>query len=334
MRARVSIRNKCRARMMKINEMPLDDLIESFIKFKQVTGRLYNTEEYYLKQFKLLCNKRGCLNSPGKAEFMEWMVRRPEELPQTQHTRLSPIRQLYSYMCDIGIEITFKLPKSIRKSSERYRLHFIREDEISLFFSVCDTLQVRKENPCREVILPAAFRLVYCCGLRPIEVIKLKTVDVHLENGYIDIIGSKNHKDRRLFLSSDLIGYLHTYVQKVRTVWLSHIYFFPNGSEHRYARDYLRLNFHKIWEASVGSISDSHVRLYDLRHHFAFANINRWAREGKDVNSMIAYLSRYMGHASIESTYYYIHLVPEYFSDYANTVKKLSDLLPEVDYED
>lgn len=320
--------------MMGINEMLLDDLVDGFIKFKQATGRSYNTEIYYLNQFKALCKKRGCLSIPSKPEFMEWMIRRPEELPQTQHTRLSPIRQLYSYMCDIGIEIKFSLSKSVRTYGDRYRPHYIREDEMSRFFSACDKIKARKVNPCREAILPAAFRLIYCCGLRPIEAIKLETADVHLENGYIDIIGSKNHNDRRLPINCELINYLSEYIQKVRVVWPSHKYFFPKGAEKHYARDYLWLNFNKIWDSSVGRSADGIVRLYDVRHHFAFANINRWAREGKNVNSMIAYLSRYMGHSSIESTYYYIHLAPEYFNDYANTIKKLSDILPEVDYED
>ena len=33
--------------------------------------------------------------------------------------------------------------------------------------------------------------------------------------------------------------------------------------------------------------------------------------------SMLPYLMRYMGHSSIEKTYYYIHLIPDYFGNYA-----------------
>ena len=49
---------------------------------------------------------------------------------------------------------------------------------------------------------------------------------------------------------------------------------------------------------------------------------------------MLPYLMTYMGHSSLESTYYYIHLIPEFFSKY-NELSSLSDgLLPKVeDYE-
>jgi integrase len=44
-----------------------------------------------------------------------------------------------------------------------------------------------------------------------------------------------------------------------------------------------------------------------FRHHFAYACIERWRALGKDVSAMLPYLSRYMGHASFDSTYYYIN---------------------------
>jgi integrase/recombinase XerD len=67
-----------------------------------------------------------------------------------------------------------------------------------------------------------------------------------------------------------------------------------------------------------------------LRHHFAFANINRWVENGINVNSMLPYLMNYMGHSSIESTFYYIHLIPEFFGVYSEKIKALEKMIPEV----
>ena len=72
-------------------------------------------------------------------------------------------------------------------------------------------------------------------------------------------------------------------------------------------------------------------RAYDFRHHFACANIMRWPQDGKDVHAMLPYLLRYMGHSSLESTYYYIHLIPDYFSQYAKLTSSTEDLIPEVE---
>ena len=72
-------------------------------------------------------------------------------------------------------------------------------------------------------------------------------------------------------------------------------------------------------------------RAYDFRHHFACANIMRWSEEGKDVCVMLPYLMRYMGHASLESTYSYIHLIPDYFPQYSALTAFTEVLISEVE---
>ena len=44
--------------------------------------------------------------------------------------------------------------------------------------------------------------------------------------------------------------------------------------------------------------------------------------QGRDVTAMLPYLSRYMGHATIDSTYCYIHTSPEFIDGYAQITQK------------
>ena len=46
-------------------------------------------------------------------------------------------------------------------------------------------------------------------------------------------------------------------------------------------------------------------------HAFASHNIMRWIDEGRDVMSMLPYLSTYMGHSEFRNTLYYVHILPE-----------------------
>ena len=71
---------------------------------------------------------------------------------------------------------------------------------------------------------------------------------------------------------------------------------------------------------------------YDFRHHFAYACIERWRIQGKDVHAMLPYLSRYMGHASFDSTYYYIHTSPDFLDAYNGITQASQDLLPEAGF--
>ena len=91
-------------------------------------------------------------------------------------------------------------------------------------------------------------------------------------------------------------------------------------------------NFRNIWVAA-GLKRDGKVksRAYSFRHHFACANIMRWSAEGKNIHAMLPYLMRYMGHSSLESTYYYIHLIPDYFPQYSMLTTSMEDLIPEVE---
>ncbi|MCR5640164.1 MAG: integrase, partial [Lachnospiraceae bacterium] len=97
----------------------------------------------------------------------------------------------------------------------------------------------------------------------------------------------------------------------------------------------LLANFRDIWLAA-GLKRDGKVnpRAYDFRHHFACANIMRWSTEGNDIHAMLPYLMRYMGHSSLESTYYYIHLIPDFFPVYQEMAFPTEDLLPEVDIDE
>ena len=54
--------------------------------------------------------------------------------------------------------------------------------------------------------------------------------------------------------------------------------------------------------------------------------------QGRDVTAMLPYLARYMGHATVESTYYYIHTSPDFMDDYAHITDTSQSLLPEVGF--
>lgn len=53
------------------------------------------------------------------------------------------------------------------------------------------------------------------------------------------------------------------------------------------------------------------TRPYDLRHAFATHTLMQWIENGNDVMALLPYLSAYMGHSKISSTFYYIHLLPQ-----------------------
>ena len=75
--------------------------------------------------------------------------------------------------------------------------------------------------------------------------------------------------------------------------------------------------FCRCWERAcrkAGVSNPARVRVYDLRHRFASAVLQHWQETGRNIQAMIPRLRSYMGHEHIESTLYYVHLLPQRLS--------------------
>jgi integrase len=52
------------------------------------------------------------------------------------------------------------------------------------------------------------------------------------------------------------------------------------------------------------------TNLHSLRHGFAVRTLERWQRQGNDVEQLLPLLSGYMGHVKVTYTAKYLHLTP------------------------
>lgn len=48
-------------------------------------------------------------------------------------------------------------------------------------------------------------KLLYCCGLRPAEVRRLRVGDVDLDKGRLNIMESKQHRSRIVMMADDVV---------------------------------------------------------------------------------------------------------------------------------
>jgi integrase/recombinase XerD len=321
--------------MEKAYVSKLAHFMESFVAFKHSLGWKYGTGEYYLRDFDCYCAKHELEGVSLKEIIKSWVILRDTECPNTQRVRVAYIREFGKYLESLGHSDAYVVTNKICRKQTRTIPHFFTDEEIIRFFNTCDTLVPRKENPVRHLVLPMYFRLLYCCGVRTSEARLLLRKNVNLHSGYIDVIHSKGPKDRRLFLPEDLRLLYLKYDAVIDNLFPDRTYFFPVKPVSCYHSTSITQSFNKIWRAAgLGHESGSKARAYDFRHHFALSTLNRWVKEESDVNSMLPYLVRYMGHASLEGTFYYLHLVPEFFSTFSEKTKILEGLLPEVDHDE
>lgn len=311
----------------------LSGKIEDFLNFKNSLGIKYQAARSHLKSLDRYNLKHENESTLTKGLVEGWAEYYAERSTTRDRSWVSPIREFGRYLNIIGDNEAYILDDRFRTQRYQAEVYLLTEEEIQLFFKECDRFVLRYSGwPSHCYVLPALYRFLYCCGARCIEARSMKCSEVHLDQKYIDILGGKALRDRRLFLSDELTKYLKEYDAKISKIFPDREFFFPGGYGGMYSSSRISANFRNIW-LSAGLKRDGKVkpRAYDFRHHFACANIMRWSEEGKDVHAMLPYLMRYMGHSSVESTYYYIHLIPDYFSQYRMLTASSADVIPEVD---
>lgn len=313
-----------------MEEKSIRKYLDEFILYKHSLGYVYETTAYYLKKYAVFEEE----NDPGSLLAKETADRYLASLgnhPGSLYGTVCAMREFGRYLQKQGVNAYVFPAKTVRQQTPEPP-YFFTSEEICRFFSMADAVEPFPGYPGRELVIPAFFRLMYCCGIRCIEARMLRCGQVSLEERYMDILQSKGPKNRRLYISDELADYLRMYDQKISVLYPAREYFFPGYRRHLYvSKSFVHGNFCRLWEkAFPGFSGEIYPRAYDLRHHFAWANINRWALGGLDVNAMLPYLMRYMGHSSVKQTLYYFHFVPEFYSSYRTMAEPSEDILPEV----
>ena len=227
-------------------------------------------------------------------------------------SRASTIRQFGSYLNAVD-EDAYVLPEMLGTNKPGCIPYNFTDGELTALFTEIDRLPANSNEPFLAEIAPVLFRMTYTCGLRPNESRELLTENVNLDTGEIVITNTKRAKDRVVVMSDDMLRMCHRYAAR-RDIFGGSSYFFPAKDCGAFSAAKILAAFNRAWTAAVCSPQNPvppSIRVYDLRHRFASACLNRWLDEGRDLLSMLPYLREYMGHNSLNETAYYIHILPE-----------------------
>ena len=310
---------------------PFQQAITELLAEKHALGFRSTTSFYRLAEFDRFC----CEEFPQETMLSQaiaerWAELRPQEHPNTRGQRIFYVRQLAQYMIRMGLH-AYVLPPGIEGRRIQYQPHVFTMHELRAFFTAVDHCRPTPWSPTRHLVVPVLFRLFYCCGMRPAEVAHLHVEDVDWSAGQIFVRQSKGYKDRIVPLATDLLALCQDYETHIRKLVPARTGFFPNRAGHPFDSATFDDWFHQFWDqAALPHVSGNAPRLYDLRHTFCVHRLNRWVREGRDIHGLLPYLSRYLGHTSLSSTDYYLHLVPDFFPDWRAHSQRGETLLPEV----
>lgn len=285
--------------------------LDSFSDYMRASHHWSSSYDYNILSFDRYCAGQfpsaRCLSQ----EMIDsWCRKRDTETNLSCYTRQCCIAALVKYLRKRGLTDAHG-PDRPKKNRSSYVPHAFTDEELRNFFHACDSIRYksghrRKCDKLKKLTTPVIFRVLYSTGMRTNEARLLAKDDVNLEEGVISIKQSKGEQQRYVAIHPTLVPILRQYDVKASGLCPERDYFFPSPRGGCLTKTWITNIFREMWD----KYNSSHATAYELRHHYAIVNINRWQDMGFELYDHLLYLSKSMGHVSVESTRNYYAIVP------------------------
>lgn len=312
---------------MNANNPTFATVVADYIAEKQATGYRFAKGAQVLRRIVELQNQIDGGDPCLSGELANrWIEKTPWENETNRSSRISVLRGLSLFMARMGYEAV-AVPRRLAPLADyTYTPHIFSEQQLGAVLATVDRLCEKGVSSHSDLVFPLVFRILIGCGTRITETLRIERKDVHLENGMLVLLNTKNGKQRLIPMAESLAQRCRLYARDSQLVrgFASSRWFFPNargtpydsGSLYAFFRTALRLAGIPHGGRGLGP------RMHDLRHTFAVRVLNRWVREGKDVTTALPHLAIYMGHEGLKASQHYLRLTATMFPHLVSTVEK------------
>lgn len=307
---------------------------QAFIDHRKACGQ-WNESSYepYLVIFDHFCARNYPDSSTLSCEMTDgWCRKRETESNNSCRSRIYVVISFVRYLKKRGLA-DIPVPQVPRGARRVYIPHPLTGRELAAFFRECDSLGASAHTTgqlSRGMTIPVFFRLLYSSGMRAIEARMLRRADVDLVSGVMDIRYSKGHSQHYAVLHDSMCLLMFQYDTAINRILPGRHYFFPAGNDSFHSARWVRDNFRQLWDRA----NTTHAVVYGFRHHYATENINSWGGTAA-FDDRLLYLSKSMGHTTVESTRYYYTLVPGISQLLEEkTMRGFDAIVPEVEDEE
>ena len=295
----------------------LSPCMEKFLHEKRACGCAYQEQARILRQLDKLLVQEGLATCELPARMArKWLAKKPHESVETQRPRFTLVRQFSRFLLRLGYSAYVPDSTLAARNRSTFVPRMLTDEELRKFLQAVDALQPTARSPLRHLIMPEVFRLLYGCGFRVREVLKLRVRDVDLNQGIITVRQGKFRKDRLVPPALSLVNRLRKYAAHFEKRPPDAI-FFPGPS----GGPFSLLTVYTLFRKLLLQCGISHggrgkgPRIHDARHRFAVCALRRWYRDGADLDAKLPLLATYLGHVNLSGTQRYLHLTAELFPE-------------------
>lgn len=303
--------------------------LRDFVLERRAVGYVYASEQYLLQRLDRHLVEHGHHETTLPRAVLEtWLARTAHESSKSQSARATVLRQLARFLRRHGVfvELPPRQPRALQ--SARFVARIFSPEEMARLFAAIDQIPADGRAPQRHRVMPAIFRVLYGCGLRLGEALRLRVHDVDLDAGVFTIRQGKFRKDRLVPMAPSLHAYLRRYHADMGERAPDAVFFpAPHGGVYSLRAPYTTFR----WMLRVAKIPHGGrgqgPRVHDLRHTCAVRRLEVWYRERADLSAKLPVLSTYLGHESIAGTQRYLQLTVSLHSELSSALEQQYGML-------
>jgi site-specific recombinase XerD len=311
----------------------LADEFRGYLELKRATGRVYAYEESMLLSLdRFLQDGAGGLD----AETFDACIKSLARLHSaTRSHYYHQGRQFCEYL-------RRSRPEAFVPAAEFHPLptpaktpNVLDREDVYRLFAAAAALPESRRAPLRRRSFQTMLSLLYCCGLRLGEALRLDIGDVDLSQGVLTVRNTKFFKSRLVPMDASVMSRVADYLESRKDAGYpasADAPLFCSSRNRRYFKTTVRHTIYRLMESVGIRTARRRVRIHDLRHTFAVHRLSQWYRDGEDVQARLPILSQYLGHVDIAYTQKYLKLVPELcgaamdrFQQYAVPLRRTHD---------
>ena len=283
---------------------------KDYLEFRRRLGYVSSRSHALQLDHYLIFRDVTSVGGIDQALVSNWIHALPGRAPATKNRFLSFARSLLRYLMHVGLardNPAERIP--IFKGGPRRKPYPYSLQEIQRIIAEAGRLKTRYPDRLLGWSLETMILLIYACGLRLGEALKLRIVDVDFEEKVLALWNTKFHKERIAPFSAEvgekLSAYLILRKNRCPLDGPQAPFFWWDAS--RWPTGLVESHFRRILvRCGLSKPTGPGLRLHDLRHAFASHRLYKWYQDGKDPLNRLPWLTTYMGHVNIENTQVYL----------------------------
>jgi integrase len=281
--------------------------VQAYLRHRRSLGYALRVEGELLLGFARFADRCGHRGPPTNHLALKWATLPSSATRLYKARRLEIVRTFAKHL--IATEPSTEVPPRnvLGPAHRRNPPHIYTAEQIQTLMARASRLS----GDLRPQTFVTLVGLIASTGLRISEALRLGVADVDLDQGVLTIRESKFRLSRLVPLDRSTVAALKRYQTCRLRFWPHSPFFLVSERGRPLSGSIVHQTFRQLAGSIMPTSNRSTVRIHDLRHTFACRVIEKWERTKRRAAGRIAVLSRYLGHARVTDTYWYLSATPE-----------------------